>query len=264
MEEYEYQRMFDVEQRSWWYRGRRRVLERVLQDLALPAGARIADVGCGTGGNVLLLERFGEVVGVEPSETGAAFARRRTHSEIRVADAYDTTLPDAHFDLVTMFDVLEHLEDDARGLAEVRRILKPGGLFFITVPAFMFLWSSYDETLHHHRRYRRGPLLALLEQQGFAPDWLTYYNTALFAPVASVRVVTKLFKGAKLYERLGWGAVGDGKGGDGDADSADGGDPATMGGPLARVLEGLFAADRHVVGKVRMPFGVSLIGVARG
>jgi SAM-dependent methyltransferase len=241
MNEAEYERMYEAEQASWWFRARRRILKDVIERLDLPPRAQIADLGCGTGGNLSMLQEFGDVVGVEISPTGAAFACRRTNCPIVEGSATESTLDAEAYDMATMFDVLEHLEDDSAGVAEVRRILKPGGRFVFTVPAFMLLWSAHDEALHHFRRYRKKELKNLLEGADFQIDWLSYYNTSLFPPVAAVRVGRKLIGGGKA--------------------SADGvGVPPK---PINAMLEGLFAVERHVLGRMPLPFGVSLIGVAR-
>ena len=143
--------------------------------------------------------------------------------------------------LITMLDVLEHLDEEAPALSEVRRLLVPGGHLLITVPAFMMLWSGHDVALHHRRRYRRPELRRRLQEAGLEVQWLTYYNTALFPAVAGVRLTRRLLGGG--------------------ADEADVADDAP--GPMSGLLEGLFAAERHLVGRVPLPFGVSLVGVAR-
>lgn len=240
MEAVEYERMHAEEERSWWFRGRRRVLEAAVQRLALAPHARIVDVGCGTGGNLVMLQRHGDALGVEPSPVGAAYARERTGAEVAEATAEATGLPGASADLVTLFDVLEHLDDDLAALHELRRLLKPQGRLLLTVPAFMMLWSGHDVALHHRRRYRRPELRARLTQAGFRVDWLSYYNASLFPAVAAVRLGRRL---------VGGGAA-----------QADGVTPPPA--PLNRALEGLFAAERFVVGRAALPFGVSLIAAA--
>lgn len=241
MNEGEYRRMFEAEQASWWFRARRRILCRVLERLDLPAETVLADLGCGTGGNLEMLGAFGDLVGVELSETAAAFARTRASCPVVLGSATDSGLETASRDLVTMFDVLEHLEDDLDGVQEVRRVLKKDGLFLFTVPAFMSLWSAHDVALHHFRRYRKNELRALLEKADFNVEWLSYYNTTLFPPVAAIRLGRRLFGG-------------------GD-DAADGvGLPPR---PVNALLESVFAVERHVLGRMSLPFGVSLIGLAR-
>lgn len=241
MEEREYQRMAEAEQGSWWFRGRRRILNRVVHSLALSDGAHILDIGCGTGGNLSMLAEHGTVTGVEFSQAAAAFAAAQGTGDVVVGPAEQVPLEDNRFHLITMLDVLEHLDAEAPALAEVRRLLLPGGHLLITVPAFMMLWSGHDVALHHRRRYRRPELRLRLEEAGLEVQWLSYYNTSLFPAVAGIRLARRL---------LGGGTE--------EADVAD-----DAPGPLSGLLEGLFAAERHVIGRVPLPFGVSLVGIAR-
>jgi SAM-dependent methyltransferase len=240
MEEAEYQRMVEAEQRSWWFRGRRRILDAVIGRLGLPHPATILDVGCGTGGNLPMLARHGAATGVEFFEGAAQLAREQSGCEVHCGPAEAIPIAEGAYDLVTMFDVLEHLEVEAPALGEVARLLAPGGRFVFTVPAFMFLWSGHDVALHHHRRYRRGQLKRVLEAAGFHVDWLSYYNVGLFPAVAAVRMLRKLRGGGEEKADV---AAGDG--------------------PLATLLETAFAFERHLVGRIPAPVGVSLIGVAR-
>lgn len=248
METIEYQRMFDAEQRSWWFCARRQILSDVISRLGLPPDPALLDMGCGTGGNLLMLEQFGQPQGVEYSPVAADFARQRTGAPITVASATDTGLAAESFDLITMLDVLEHIDDDVGALAEVSRLLRPGGQFLLTVPAFMFLWSEHDEVLHHKRRYRRRPLKALIEAAGLRIDWLSYYNTLLFPPVAAVRVARKLVSKPPVASTE-------------TSTEADG--TTLPPAPVNALLKALFAVERHVIGRMHLPIGVSLIGVAR-
>jgi len=239
MEDTEYERMAEAESRSWWFKARRRILNDAVARLGLPPDPRIADLGCGTGGNLPMLARHGYVTGVETSPRAAAMARDATGLAVVTGEAHATGLPDASFQLVTMFDVLEHLDEEAPALAEVSRVLAPGGRFLFTVPAFMWLWSGHDEALHHRRRYRRGQLRQVVTAAGLEVEWVSYYNAALFPPVAAIRVARRLIGGGQRAADVG-----------------------EMTGRTAGMLEGLFAAERHLVGRVSLPFGVSLIGVA--
>lgn len=233
--------MAAAEQASWWFRGRRRVLDAVVGRLGLAPDSRLCDLGCGTGGNLAMLAGYGQVTGVERDPAAAQMARDATGLDVREGSAEATGLDSDSFDIVCLLDVLEHLPDEAPALAEITRILRPGGLLLLTVPAFPMLWSGHDVALHHCRRYRRTGLARVLLNAGFELEWLSYYNAALFPPVAAVRVGRRLLGGGTAKADLG----------------------ATTEGPAARLLEAVFAAERHVVGRVPLPVGVSLIGVAR-
>ena len=240
MEETEYERMAAAESGSWWFRARRQILNDVVGRLGLPPDPRIVDIGCGTGGNLPMLARHGYVTGIEASTTASAKARDATGLAVLTAESHATGLPDGAFQLVTMFDVLEHLDAEQPTLDEVRRLLAPGGHFLFTVPAFMSLWSGHDEALHHHRRYRRRPLREVVEAAGLKVDWLSYYNATLFPPVATIRITRRLLGGGSKEADVG-----------------------ATDGWASGLLEAVFAAERHVVGRWTLPFGVSLIGVAR-
>ncbi|HEV2998774.1 MAG TPA: class I SAM-dependent methyltransferase, partial [Solirubrobacteraceae bacterium] len=156
-----------AEDRHWWYRGRRRVLELVIARLGLPPGARILDAGCGSGRNMIELARHGEVTGVEISDASAALARDRHVGEVIEGSVLDMPFDDGAFDLAVSLDVIEHLEDDREALRELRRVVAPGGALLVTVPAYQWLWSHHDEINHHHRRYNRRTLLAAASDAGW-------------------------------------------------------------------------------------------------
>jgi len=147
-----------VEDRHWWYVGRRRILEGVVDSLALPGGAEILDAGCGSGRNLEWLARFGAVTGLELSEDSLEYARRRAIGSVVAGSVEDIPLADESFDLVTSFDVIEHV-DDLRALRELHRLLRPGGRLLVSVPAYPFLWSEHDARNHHRRRYTTRALL---------------------------------------------------------------------------------------------------------
>lgn len=232
--------MAAAEADSWWFRGRRRVLNSVVARMELSRDSRICDLGCGTGGNLAMLARYGVVTGVERDPGAAQMAHDATGFDVQVGTAEDTGLPSKSFDLVCLFDVLEHLPVEGPALAEIRRVLRPGGRLLLTVPAFPLLWSGHDVALHHFRRYRRAGLSRILLNAGLDLQWLSYYNAALFPPVAAVRVARRLLGGGRVRADLGTSSEG----------------------LAAHVLEAVFAAERHIIGRVSLPIGVSLIGVA--
>lgn len=235
-----YRRMAALQDRHWWFVGRRRVLSAVLGRLGLPQGARILEAGCGTGGNLAMLGRFGEVHGFEPDAEARALVNGHISCDLR-----DGRLPDGipfepgGFDLVAALDVVEHLDDDRASLRALAAQLRPGGRLLITVPAWKFLWSRHDESHHHRRRYARGELLRLVEEAGLRPELISYFNSLLFPLVVTVRAAKKVLR------------------------IEDVADDALPPAATNRILTALFAAERFLVGRLPMPPGVSLLVVAR-
>jgi SAM-dependent methyltransferase len=181
-----------AEDRHWWYRGRRTVIERVLAGMRLPARARILDAGCGSGRNMVELARHGTVTGVELSETSVELARARNVGEVISGSVLDMPFPADSFDLAVSLDVIEHLEDDLGALREMRRSVTPGGSLLVTVPAYPWLWSGHDEINHHHRRYTRRSLELVAEQSGWEQVRTTYFNSLLLPAAIVLRVLERL------------------------------------------------------------------------
>ena len=188
-----------AEDRHWWYRGRRTVLDGVIAGLELPTPARVLDAGCGSGRNMIELARLGSVTGVELSETSVALARERDAGEVISGSVLEMPFPDDSFDLAVSLDVIEHLEDDLGALRELRRAVAPGGALLVTVPAYQWLWSGHDEINHHHRRYTRRSLQRVAEQAGWRQLRTTYFNSLLL-PVAIVLRVLDRVNRAKTTE----------------------------------------------------------------
>ena len=231
-----------LEDRHWWFQGRRAIVRAVLARRLDRAPRReILDVGCGTGGMLPLLAELGHVEGLEAAPSAVACARRRAPGTPVHLGGLPGGLPaDRTWDLVTAFDVLEHLEDPVATLLAIHAALRPGGQLVCTVPAFPFLWSEHDEVNRHFRRYRRRSLLAELETARFEVEWSSYFNTFLFPPVALARLARRLVP------------------------ARGGGSDIVPTAPLLnRALHALFASERHLVPHVSLPFGVSLLAVAR-
>jgi len=174
-----------AEDRHWWYRGRRGVLEKVIADLPLPPHARILDAGCGSGRNMVELARLGSVTGVELSPTSVGLARAREAGEVVEGSVLEMPFAEESFDLAVCLDVIEHLECDLDALRELRRVVAPGGSLLVTVPAYQWLWSGHDEINHHHRRYTRRSLQRAAQRAGWQQLRTTYFNSLLL-PVAIV------------------------------------------------------------------------------
>lgn len=188
----EFEALVGYDDHHWWYAGRRRVLHAALGRLDLAQGVRVLDAGCGTGRTMDDLRGYGEVHGFDLNPMGVEHAHARGHADVRVARVEDIPFPDAHFDLVTCLDVIEHTADDVASLRELRRVTRPGGWLVATVPAYQLLWSSHDVANRHYRRYRRSQLRRTGAAAGWEPGAWTYFNSVLFLPGAAVRLGERL------------------------------------------------------------------------
>jgi SAM-dependent methyltransferase len=190
-EQYELQ-THQVEDDHWWYRGRRRVLEGVIEQLDLPSDARILDAGCGSGRNMVELARHGVVTGIELAGASVAVARARGVGEVSAGSVEDLPFPDDAFDFAVTLDVIEHIEHDHRPLSELRRVIRPGGQLLVTVPAYPWLWSGHDEVNHHWRRYTRRSLVQAAAQAGWQATRTTHFNSVLLPAAVALRVAERV------------------------------------------------------------------------
>jgi SAM-dependent methyltransferase len=230
-----YDNMARIDQDHWWFVARRKIIATLIEQQVRPApGARILEMGAGTGSNIALLQRYGSVDAVEPDDPARAFAIARTGVAIKgglLPDGVD--LDDGAYDMIAMLDVLEHIPDDLGALIALRPKLAAGGRILVTVPAGPGLWSAHDVAHHHHRRYTTSSLTGVFEKAGYRARHVTHFNSLLFPLVVAARALGKLTK-------------------------REGGDDAMPPRPLNALLERLFAAERHWVGRRTLPFGVSL------
>lgn len=234
---------FEVEEHHWWYRGRRRVLEAVLDGLALPAAARILDAGCGSGRNMVELERRGDVRGVELAPASVEAARARGVGDV-VAGSLEERLPfdGGAFDLAVALDVLEHLREDEPVLRELARVVAPGGRLVVTVPQYAWLWGEHDVLSHHRRRYTRALLVGRAAGAGWVPERLTAFNSVALPAVAAARLVQRLRRRAEPASDLG----------------------RTSPGVVNEALERVLRAEAAWIRSGRdLPAGVSLLAVLR-
>lgn len=230
-----YALMASHEDRHWWFVGRRAVIAALLDRISLPEHPLILEAGCGTGGNLGLLEQRGRVSAFEPFDDAAGSARDRyPTSDVRYGRLPDEVpFTEGTFDLVAALDVLEHVDDDVASLAALVRLAKPGGSIIVTVPAHQLLWGSHDRRLHHMRRYGRRQLREIAEASGAEVVFESAFNTVL-APIAVVYRLLENSSGIGLgnQERL----------------------PTPV---VNRVLGWLFALERRIINRWAIPFGLS-------
>jgi SAM-dependent methyltransferase len=238
MERAIYDQMRVLQQDHWWFAARREILSAEIARLPLPKPAQILEAGCGPGGNLAMLQRFGEVSAIEPDEASRTYAAERNGVEVR-GGFLPQTAPDfgKAFDLVACFDVIEHVPDDAGAVARLAQYLKPGGFMVTTVPAYAWMWSDHDAAHHHKRRYALGPYRRLFEGAGLKVRRASHFNSVLFPPIAAVRLAK-------------------------NATGRTGGDEAMPPAPLNAVLKGLFGLERALLRLGDLPFGVSILLIA--
>jgi SAM-dependent methyltransferase len=192
LEEWRYRELYELEDRHWWFRSRRRVVRALLEHAELGPAPRILDAGCGTGRNLVEYASLGAVEGVDFSADAVEFCRLRGLEGVRQAALERLPFEADRFDLIVATDVIEHLDDDRVALAELGRVAAPGGRLVVTVPAYAWLWSQHDESMHHRRRYSERGLSEALEASGWEPQVRTYFFTALLPGVAAVRLLRRL------------------------------------------------------------------------
>jgi SAM-dependent methyltransferase len=192
----EYRRMFEAEGAQWWYAGQRAIASALLEPV-LGAGAsgprRLLDAGCGTGFNLLALGRLGRATGVDLAPEAIAFCRERGVRAVR-ASLLALPFPDAAFDAVTSFDVIYHawVTDDRAAVAEMARVVRPGGWLLVRVPALRMLWGAHDAEVQSRHRYTRRELRTLLEACGHPVERATYCNSLLFPLLLARRTLDRL------------------------------------------------------------------------
>jgi SAM-dependent methyltransferase len=234
-----YETYRQIEQEHWWFVGRREILFDVLKKHLSPT-AKILDVGCNTGVLVGKLQERGiDAYGTDLSEEAIAYGKERGTKKLFVATGESQPFADATFDAVMALDVIEHIDDDCGALKEMRRVLKPGGILIIKVPAFKFLWGLQDEVAHHKRRYTRPMLTSLIKNIGFDIVRATYFNTFLFLPITLVRMIQKIVPPKR---------------------SSD----FDLNNPFVNtILTKVFVLESRLLRHTNMPFGISLLVIAQ-
>lgn len=233
-----YLEMAKTESAHWWFCGRRAILAQVIYGLNLPSNSRILEVGCGTGGNLEMLAEFGEVCAIEMDDVARELASRTTNisCDIRAGHCPEQIpFSGRQFDLICMFDVLEHIERDTETLVAAKKLLANNGRMLITVPAYQWLYGAHDEFLHHKRRYSLKQLKGKIAEAGLKATKISFFNTILF-PLAVV---------ARLKDRLFGNELATGT--------------AVPPAIINAVLRSVFGAERFLLKRCNLPFGVSLL-----
>ena len=239
MERVVYQQMAELDERHWWYRARRRILaELIRREARPPVNAQILEIGCGTGHNLAMLSEFGHIDGLELDDEARALSEKRLGRKVMSSPLPELAeVHDRQYDLIGAFDVIEHIADDGAALASIATKLKPGGKFVMAVPAHQWMWSAHDVVNHHKRRYSKRALKALIDASPLTVEKIGYFNSLLFPLAVADRAASKL-RGKE---------------------NADVTLPTA---PLNAALEMVFGVERHLVGRLPLPIGLSLFAIA--
>jgi len=237
-----YEILYRSEATHWWLAARRNiVLDSIRQSYPGRHDLHFLDAGCGTGLMLQELLPLGTAEGVDISDEALQFCRRRGLENVRNADLLDLPFAAERFDVVTALDVLEHLDDDAGALREFGRVLKPGGRVFVFAPAHRWLWSLQDEVSHHKRRYIARTLRDAVSRAGLVIERLTYVSTLLLPVIFLGRQWLKVRRRFREF------------------DTENDLHPPWSNG----ILRSIFQLEIPILRHTDMPFGASLLCVAR-
>ena len=240
MERESYNDMYIHEDVHWWFTARRSILQKVLnQHCRYNNPKNILEVGCGSGGNLQMLKEYGDLFAMELDDNTREVANRRNICNVKKGVLPNDIPFDDRFDLICIFDVLEHIDDDLATLKSLRKKLNQKGTLFITVPAYMFLWSAHDEANHHKRRYTRKQLIDIVSESGLSVTYTSYFNTILFPIIATVRIINSI-----LNKKTG----------------SDVNLPSKA---VNNLLKKIFSFEKTLLPTISFPFGVSIILIAK-
>lgn len=245
MEQEHQQRYYDLGRHYWWLAGKYRIIADVLARGFRPTRPRplVLDVGCGPGNLLDVLAAHGEAFGCDFSSDALRFCIGRGYRRLFRADFRELPVKAGSFDLVTCIDVLEHLEDDLGAIAELYRIVRPGGLLVLSVPAFQFLWGDHDTLYGHHRRYTAREVRERLNNAGFEVPRVTYFEPLFVLPLWLYRNWKKLTVREGGIQRRD--------------------DFVALFRPLNTGLAHVIAAERFPLRFFNFPFGVTILAIGR-
>jgi ubiquinone/menaquinone biosynthesis C-methylase UbiE len=224
----------------WWFRGRRQIIEAILlSKLNGKTANHLLSVGCGPSEGIEWLLPFtgdnGNVVGLDADQIHGYEGPDRVSFVTGLLQ--EPPLAEHSFDLVLALDVLEHIEDDVTAFARAQRLVKPGGLLLVTVPALPMLWGGQDVVNQHFRRYTKRSLDSLFKGAGLKNYEISYFNTLLFPMAATIRLTSRLLKLNQSDNDLKYSQPG----------------------VTNDLLTRIFASERHLVKRTSLPIGVSLV-----
>jgi SAM-dependent methyltransferase len=198
--------MDEFQRGHWWYRGRRYIARTIVKKYSKPANGPVSflDIGCGVGEGSYIVPRVDRLVGIDESSEALLYAKGKGYTTLVEGSGEHLPFSDAEFQGIIATDVIEHIEDDEAALRECFRVLRPKGIFLITVPAYEWLWSGHDELFGHKRRYLKRDLLKKAREAGFEILFDSYYVTFLFPIIALIRLLVRQVSRYKKSSHFFW------------------------------------------------------------
>ncbi len=190
MKEISYQKNYEFEDNFWWFVGRKQIIKTILDGMT-PKHQEIVDIGCGTGGTTDILNKYGNVKGLDSSEVALSYCKKRGLTNIELYTPPEVPIKEKSVDLITLFDVLEHIENDKAFLKTLNCKIKPKGYLLLTVPTYDALWSGEDDVSLHFRRYNKRKLVHILNETNFRIVRFSYFN---FFLLPAIYLIIKLSK----------------------------------------------------------------------
>ena len=245
MEIYTYKEMYLNEEHHWWFAGTRNILFSIMDKFVRKdKNIKILDIGCGTGIVMKKLESYGEAFGIDISDEAILFCAKRGIKNIFKADAAKLPFENNNFDLITSFDVLEHIDKPVIALKEIYRVLNINGIAIISVPAYKFLWSSHDEALHHVTRFTISELKELILLNNFEILKISYFDFFLFPIIALVRIIKNISQ--KIMNK-----------------NIKQTDLKNTSGLFNKILISILNLEAKILKKINFPYGVSILAIIK-
>jgi len=229
----------EVEGFHWWFAVRRKLLTTILSSFKFHPESLALDIGCGTVSNLRVLESAGFIaIGLDRSIYALSLNRKEFEFPLINGDLIELPIRSESVGLIVAMDVLEHVEDDTKGICELYRVLNNRGALILTVPAFNFLWGIQDDVTGHKKRYSKKEILYKLKRGGFEILKSSYFNFFLFIPILIGRRFMHIF-GLKVESenRINFPM-------------------------LNSFLKTIFSIEPHFLRYFSFPFGVSILCIA--